>query len=57
MHPIENVFMVDVQEVLDVFCQGCKKDPAASRSLECSVLLEVLAPLCSLAAGITGCPL
>lgn len=45
MYPIENVFMVDVQEVLVVFCQGCKKDPAASRSLECLVLQEVLTPL------------
>lgn len=46
--------MVHVQEIVDVLCQRCKKDPAASRSLECSVLLEVLASLCRLAAGITG---
>lgn len=25
MDPIGNVFMVDVQEVLDVSCQGCKR--------------------------------
>lgn len=43
MYPIENVFMVDVQEVLDVSCQGCKRDPAGS--LACSVLLGVLTPL------------